>query len=181
MPITPSALRTVRKPCGFQYGADTVNLEYYPVAVGADIAATLNSLMAKANAAETEAESDASLHELGEWLSTVIAWWDYNEDDGETMQPLTPENLAQQVLQFTDFMRSVLIAIIEDRNRGNASGTPSSVNSGATSSPTAPSASMRASLNQSASSSSHAGSKARQHSNGSPRTRTGTSGQTSAG
>lgn len=144
MPITPSALAKRRKAVSFAYGDDTVHLDYYPAAINQESVAALNALQAEAKAAgerEDVDAVDAATLGVGEWLSHVLAWWDYVEDDGETMQPLTAANLAAQMTRFTDFLVAVVSAIMEDRTRGNASGTPSPANSDATSSRTVRSAS----------------------------------------
>ena len=161
MPITPRTLATLRKACRFTYLGETVNVEYYPAALGGDMVAKANQLITAINvaqAANDKAAADKALLDTGTWLCGILAKWDYLEDDGETMQPITPENLAQQMVTFTDFMVAMMTAIGQNHNQGNANGTPSSARSGATSSPTAPSASTMASPIPSASVSSPAGS-----------------------
>jgi hypothetical protein len=169
MPITSVALKQLRKVCTFEYAGESVTVEYYPAAVGADMLATANKLIEQINAAQAandEAAANTALLDTGTWLCGIIAKWDYMEDDGVTMQPITPENMAAQMMQFTDFMASIMVAIMNHRTQGNANGTSSSVPSAATSSPTDNSASTRESPTISASSSSPDGSTELQVSNG---------------
>ncbi len=168
MPITPAKLALRRKTLDFDYGGDACHIEYYPSAVGGDTGHEVQSWLDKANAAKTEEEADAVLLAFGAWYCKLIAAWDYCEDDGVTPQPLTPANIAAQIVRFPDFISAVLVAVIEDRAQGNANGTTRPGPSAATSLPTAnlTSSPVASSLNPSTSSSRRAGSKARRRSIG---------------
>lgn len=135
MPITPAALKARVKAITFDYQGDEVNLEYHPAALSPDTADQLKAWLTKANAAETDETTQAVLLDFGAWVCTILSKWDYMEDDKVTMQPITPENIAAQVQTFPDFILAVLVAIVNDRNLGNANGTPTSGSSGDTSSP----------------------------------------------
>jgi hypothetical protein len=166
MPITPAALRLVRKACSFDYQGSSVHLEYYPAALGPATVRELNAWIEQANAATDDESTMRVLLAFGAWVCTLLASWDYLEDDGATMQPITPENIATQVQTFPDFIVQCVLAIVQDRQQGNASGTPSSASSPSISSPTASSDSLTVSQPQSVSSSPPAGSTARPRSNG---------------
>lgn len=156
MPLTPSALLKLKKPLSFSYLGETINLEYYPAALGDDMRATAKRLTdeaAAADAAGDEAAQQKTMLDTGAWLCSMLASWDFMQEDGVTMQPITPENMATQLEAFPDFISAVVTAIMNERNRGNASGAPSSKNSADTSSTTDSSASTGASPNPSASSS----------------------------
>jgi hypothetical protein len=139
MPVTPSALAKMTRSCSFGYLGETVNLKYYPAALGGDFAVKAKALYAELNKAEEsgdEAQQQEALLHFGQWMCTFLAWWDFLEDDGETMQPITPENLATQIETFSDFILAVIQCIGNSYNQGNANGTPSLKNSKTTSSMT---------------------------------------------
>ncbi|MDE1904955.1 MAG: hypothetical protein KGH75_00710 [Rhodospirillales bacterium] len=168
MPITPRALAKLRKSCSFEYLGETVNVEYYPAALS-DVAAQGKKITAEVNAAQAaddEAAVRQAMLDTGAWLCGILASWDYLEDDGVTMQPITPENMATQLETFSDFIWAVFTAITTSHTAGNASGTPSSGNSKPISSTMASSASEGASRIPSASSSSPDGSREPPVSNG---------------
>lgn len=163
MPLSLQKLAQRRKACEFEYDGETVHLEYYPAALTPDAATIMNKFMADTNAAsanDDEAGAEAALRDFGAWACTVLASWDVLGLDGETPEPITPENIAGYIIRFTDFMLAVFQTILDDRSAKNASGTPQPANSDATSSPTEKSDSNAAvaSLSSSASSSSLGGS-----------------------
>jgi hypothetical protein len=155
MPVTPSALAKLRKSCSFEYLGETVNLEYYPAAMGADFAAKGKKLgmELQASAEADDATQQDALTRFGEWVCSFLASWDFMEDDGTTPQPITPKNIITLVETFSDFIICVVQAIGANYNQGNAKGTPSSANSRTTSSTTGASGSRAASpiLSESAS------------------------------
>lgn len=169
MPITPAKLATRQKPITFEYLGEPVNVSYFPAAFTRDIMQEMQDWLARINGdGVTEEEGQAILRDFGAWCCDLIASWDYCEDDGVTPQALTPENLAAQIVQFPDFIIAVLMAIMTDRNQGNATGTTPLPRSDATSSQTGNSTSSPTALSRkpSRSSSRRAGSKVRRHSNG---------------
>lgn len=172
MPITPAKLATRQKPVTFEYLGDPVNVSYFPAAFNSDIGAELKAwverLQPRDKSDVSEEEARALLREFGAWFCALVASWDYCEDDGVTPQALTPENIATQLVAFPDFILAVLLAIVNDRNQGNANGTTPSNTSDATSSPTGNSTSspMALSRNPLESSSRRGGSKRRQPLNG---------------
>lgn len=172
MPITPSALRQRRAVCHFEYMGETVTAEYYPASLGPETGPQLKGWIARATVAQERQDEDearATLYEFGVWICAILAAWDYLEDAPDpttgaaVMVPITPERLADEMARFPDFIMAVLVAIIQDRARGNVNGTTSPAPSGATSSPTVPStpSPVKSSLSLSASSTRRAGSRAR--------------------
>src|SRR5258706_1405581 len=146
IPMTPSRLKLRKKALAFDYDGDPINIEYYPAGIGPEVVGELKAWMARAQAADGEEESQQVLHDFGAWICTLLASWDFCLDDGVTPQPITPENLAVQLVAFPDFILQVLVAIVNDRTGGKVTGTPSSPPSDGISSPTESGALMTASL-----------------------------------
>jgi hypothetical protein len=156
MPLSRKTLVTMTRECAFPYAGETVNLRYYPAALGSEGIATANRLRAELAAAGEsgdDAAAEKALLATGAWLCTIIAWWDVTEDESDTMLAITPENLASLTANFPEFIQACISACQNDRAQGNANGTPPSAPSAATSLPTGNSALMAASLTPSASSS----------------------------
>lgn len=169
MPMTPTKLRMITKSVTWTYLDDTDNhLTYRPGLISQQDTQRLAPLGARMTAAAEpggdEADGNAALLEFATWVCSWLVSWDFLEDDGETMQAITPEHLADLLLTYTDYIIAAFLAAVQDKNGGKASAPASSEQPGATSSPTAtltsspPSATETDPLSPSASSSSPAGS-----------------------
>lgn len=184
MPITPSVLARRTAACSMEYAGETLHIAYYPAAITQESAQELQTWVEHVTALPddtSEEQQHAELVPFGAWICKILARWDFLQDDGETMQPITPDNLAAWLIASPDFIASVIVAILQDRARGNASGTTPPEPSGATSSPVASSTAspVVSSQNRSVSSSPRAGSTGPRRSRGSLRTPNGGNGQRS--
>jgi hypothetical protein len=139
MPLTPAALRARTVEHTFTFAGEPVTVRYRPGAITARSIEALQALRAEAESDAAQADTnlrDHQYHTLAAWICEILAGWDFMEDDGVTMQPITPANLARLLRDFGDFIGTVLAEIFRDRAEGNASGTISLEPSGATSSRT---------------------------------------------
>lgn len=137
MPITPQGLKNRTRAITFAFGDFPVNVTYRPAAIPTNGAALMRDWMTRANAAETEADANAIVLEFAEFVCEVVTKWDYLEDDGETVQALTPENVAAAIQAWPDFILAILVNCITDKNTGKVAAPFLSASSGATSSQTA--------------------------------------------
>lgn len=138
MSITSSVLKTLKKHVAFEYCGETVNVEYYPAALGDDSMAQarkLNAQMQAAMSADDEQAIADTSRAIAAWVCTWLAGWDYMLDDNSAPQPITTDNILTQMSTFSDFMQTISRVVMEHKTQGNVSAPDASPSSGAISQP----------------------------------------------
>ena len=111
MPVTLSKIANKSASVAIPFDEDILTLEYYPNLVTQDVLLRLQKISASSQ--EKIAEDFQSYNHL---MLTLIKSWDFLEDDGHTLLPLTEENFAH--LGFA-IQGKMLTAIMEDIQRPN--------------------------------------------------------------
>lgn len=109
MGITLSKIANNSAHVTFQYGEDSVNLEYYPSHVTERTFAQLQEF-SRMEGAELDTIIDA-FGKLNEMLVSLLKSWDVLEDDEKTMYPIAVEHLSALPIPFR---LAVLQAIMGD-------------------------------------------------------------------
>lgn len=112
MPISFNQIANNSAKITFQYGSDTINIEYYPGRITERTFAQLNLF---ANVNETSLES--SFEAFNEVLSSLIKVWDVYDDDAQTiMFPTTPDRLSELPIPFRSQVLQAIMGDVKPEN-----------------------------------------------------------------
>lgn len=121
MPITPQQIKERRGEAVFEFGGESVHVEYMAALVEALTKDQVEQWQEQVNACETPEEANKL---VADWLCQFVTKWDVYERQDESgafvdMWPITPERVAE--LDQT-FLARVMIEVVRDANQSKLGG-----------------------------------------------------------
>jgi len=112
MPISFNQIANNIAKTTFQYGEDTITIEYYPGRITEKTFAQLNMFT---NIDENSLAS--SFEAFNEVLSSLIKSWDVYDDDAQTvMFPTTPDRLSELPIPFRSQVLQAILGDVKPEN-----------------------------------------------------------------